>query len=97
MSTKEEPPRKNAADNFAEMFEAFGKAMSEIFNDPELKEKAKDIGRSAAESAQRFGGRFRDEDVRNKFREAGEAAQRFGKSVSDYFKDTGKHSGEEKK
>ncbi len=97
MTSNEEPPRKKAADSFAEMFETFGKAMSEIFNDPKLKEKAKDLGRSAAESAQTFGGRFRDEEVKKKFREAGEAAQQFGKSVADYFKDTRKSSGGEKK
>ena len=41
--------------------------MSEIFNDPELKQKAKEFAESAAESAKAFGSRFNDEDVKDKF------------------------------
>lgn len=69
------------------MFEAFGKAMSEIFNDPELKEKAREFCKSAARSAEIFGSRFKDEDVRAKFRDIGKAAQDFGESVADHFKE----------
>ena len=69
------------------MFEAFANAMSQIFKDPELKEKAKEFGKSAVESAETFGSRFKDEDVKEKFREVGKAAQDFGKSVAEYFKD----------
>jgi len=68
------------------MFESFGKAVGEIFEDPELKDKAKELGSSIAQSAGIFAGRFKDEDVRNRFREVGEAAQEFGQSVADYFK-----------
>lgn len=68
------------------MFESFGDAISKIFNDPKLKEKAKEFGQSATESAKTLAGRFKDEEVREKFREVGKAAQEFGKSISDYFK-----------
>lgn len=68
------------------MFEAFGKAMSEIFNDPELKEKAREFYKSATQSAEIFGSRFKDEDVRAKFRDIGKDAQDFGESVADHFK-----------
>lgn len=68
------------------MFEAFGDAISQIFKDPELKEKAKEFGRSAVESAETFGNRFKDEDVKEKLRDVGKAAQDFGKSISDCFK-----------
>ena len=44
------------------------------------------IMKNAAESAEAFGSRFKDEDVREKFRDVGKAAQDFGKSVADYFK-----------
>ena len=42
-------------------------------------------------SGKAFGNRFKDEDVRDKFREVGKAAQDFGKDVKDTFKkDEGK-------
>ena len=49
MSQESEPGKKSPAENFAEMFKAFGQAMSEIFDDPELKEKARDFVESAAD------------------------------------------------
>jgi len=39
MPQEEKADKKQTADNFAEMFRAFGQAISEIFNDPDLKEK----------------------------------------------------------
>ncbi len=67
------------------MFTAFGQAISEVFNDPELKAKAREFGDAAAESAQALGRRFKDEEVRDRFRQAGEAAEQFGHSVAAYF------------
>ncbi len=82
----EEETQKTATENFGEMFRAFGDAMSEIFEDPQLKEKAKEFAEGAVESAKIFGSRFKDEEVRAKFRDIGKAAQEFGKSVTDCFK-----------
>ena len=76
----------NAAEDFRKMLETFGKAMSEAFNDPELKDKAKELGNSIGKTAKTFGSRFQDEDVKNQFKQEGKAAQQFGKSVADYFK-----------
>ena len=76
--TKEENPQKTATESFAEIFKAFGDAISEIFDDPDLKEKAKEFGKSAAKSAEALGNRFQNEDVRAKFRDVGKAAQDFG-------------------
>ncbi len=93
MSQEQNSSKKTAADNFGEMFKAFGDAISEIFDDPKLKEKAKEFAESAAESARIFGRRFKDEEVQAKFRDVGKAAQEFGKSVADCFKsDKGKKS-----
>ena len=64
----------------------FGQAVSEIFDDPELKEKDKDFAESATESAKTFGSRFKDDDVKAKFIDVGKAAEDFGKSVKDSFK-----------
>ena len=43
---EEKSDKKQAADSFAEMFRAFGQAMSEVFNDPKLKDKAKELART---------------------------------------------------
>ena len=49
------PGKKSATDSFGEMFKAFGDAVAEIFRDPELKEKAREFGRSATDSAKPLG------------------------------------------
>ncbi len=93
MSPEEKSNKKTTAENFGEIFRVFGDALSEIFDDPKLKEKAKEFAESAAESARIFGRRFKDEEVQAKFRDVGKAAQDFGKSVADCFKsDKGKES-----
>ncbi len=75
-----------ASDSLRQMFTALGEAFSEVFNDPELKAKAREFGDAATESAIHLGRRFKDDDVRERFRQAGEAAEEFGRSVADYFR-----------
>jgi len=48
--------------------------------------KAKELGDAASQSASRLGSRFKDDDVKQRFRQAGDAAETFGKSVAEYFK-----------
>jgi hypothetical protein len=84
MSQKDKKP---VVESFAEIFESFSQAISEIFNDPSLKESAKEFTESASASAKKMAGRFKDEEVKAKFRDVGKAAQIFGKSVVDSFKD----------
>lgn len=79
--------KKSPSESFAEMIREFGSAIAEIFNDPQLKEKAKDFGESATASAKAFAERFKDEEVKGKFSDLGKAAKNFGESVSEYFKD----------
>lgn len=86
MSPEEKSNKKTAVENFGEMFKAFGDVISEIFDDPKLKEKAEEFAEGAVESAKIFGSRFKDEEVKAKFRDVGKAAQDFGKSVTDCFK-----------
>jgi len=86
MPQEEKLDKKTTVENFGEMFRAFGDALSEIFDDPKLKEKAKEFTESATESAKIFGSRFKDEEVKAKFSDVGKAAQDFGKSVVDCFK-----------
>ena len=84
---QESSDKKKATDNFAEMFHSFGDALAQIFDDPKLKEQAKEFGKTAADSAKVFASRFKDEDVKKKFCEAGIAAEEFGKSVKESFKE----------
>ena len=86
MSQEEKSDKIQTTDTFAEMFRTFGQAISEIFNDPELKAKTKEFTESAAGSAKTLANRFKDEDVRDKLRDVGKAAEEFGKSMSDCFK-----------
>jgi len=78
---------KGPGESLGELVKEFGDAVSKIFDDPELKKKAKDFGDSAVKSAKLFGKRFKDEEVRSKFKDVGKAARDFGNSVSDYFKE----------
>jgi len=86
MPQEQNSSKKAATDNFGEMFKAFGEAIGEIFDDPKLKEKAREFAESAADSAKVFGSRLKDEEVKAKFGDVGKAAQDFGKSVVDCFK-----------
>ena len=48
--------------------------IGEIFDDPDMKEKAKELGRSIVEFRETLGTRLQDEEVKTKFRDVGEAA-----------------------
>jgi hypothetical protein len=89
MSQEQNVDKKTPAENFVEMFKIFGQAMGEVFNDPALKERAREFAESASESAKTLGSRLKDEDVRDRFRDVGKAAEDFGKSIADCFR-TGK-------
>jgi uncharacterized protein len=78
--------KKQTADSFAEIFRTFGQAMGEVFDDPELKDKAKEFADTATDSAKTLANKFKDEDVKAKFRDVGKAAEEFGKNIEDFFK-----------
>jgi [ribosomal protein S5]-alanine N-acetyltransferase len=90
MEENKKPEDKTAVDNLVDMFDSLGTAMAQVFNDPKLKEKARDLGKATKESAETFGERFKDEEVQAKFREVGKAAGAFGKNVSDLFSEKNK-------
>lgn len=75
-----------AGEDFSEMMMAFGQAIGEIFNDPELKTHTREFGDTAARSIQTLGQRLRDDEVQEKFRQAGTAAEQFGHSVAASFR-----------
>jgi uncharacterized protein len=78
--------KKQTADSFAEIFSVFGQAVSEVFDDPQLKNKAKEFADTAADSAKILANKFKEEEVKAKFRDVGRAAEEFGKNLADYFK-----------
>lgn len=85
MEEPQKEQQKTAAGNLGDMFDALGDAMSQIFNDPKLREKARELGKAAKESAETLGERFKDEEVKAKFKDVGRAAQAFGKNMADIF------------
>ena len=85
MEETQNEQKRPAADNLGDIFNSLGDAMGQIFNDPKLKEKARELGKAAKESAETLGERFKDEEVKAKFKDVGKAAQAFGKNVADIF------------
>ena len=81
MADKDDKEKKDVFESFRQMMEEFGNAVGEVFRDPDLKQKAKEFGNSAKDSAKAFADRFKDEDVKNQFKEVGKAAKKFGKSM----------------
>jgi len=77
---------KGPGESLGEMFEALANAIGEIFKDPELKQRAREFGTSARESAEAFASRFQDEEVKAKFRDVGKAAEDLGSSIADHFR-----------
>ena len=55
---KKEQADRSASDSLEQMFTAFGQAIGEIFKDPELKAKAKELGDAATVSMEALGRRF---------------------------------------
>lgn len=77
---------KSPVESFGDMVKEFGEVVSEIFNDPALKKKAREFAKSAEDSAKTFGERFKDKKVKDRFDDFKEAAHDFGSSVSKHFK-----------
>ena len=87
MAQKEKYDRKKAAENLGKVMKTFGETMSEIFNDPELRKKAKEFSQSIVDSAAKVvDSHVKDDEVRAKFRDVGKAAQTLGKTIADNFK-----------
>ncbi len=85
---KNAPKSTKPSQDFVKIFQELGGAFAEIFNDPKLKTKAKELGQTAAESVSTLGDRFHDQEVQHKFKNAGKAAEKFSKSIAAYFKQT---------
>ena len=87
MVQEQDTDKKTSVERFADMFKAFGQAVSEILDDPELKEKAKTFEESIVESAKILASNVKDDETEAKFREVGKEAEKLGRSIQDYFKE----------
>ena len=86
MVKKEKYDRKMAAEKLGKIIKTFGDTLSEILDDPELREKAKDFSLSVVDSAAKVvNSRVKDDEIRAKFKDVGKAAQSLGKSIADHF------------
>ena len=86
MAVKEKYDRKKDAENLSKMIRSFGETISEIFEDPELRKKAKEFSQSVMDSAAKvIEGKIRDDEAKAKFRDAGKAAQSLGKTLVKHF------------
>ena len=83
---KEKYDVKKDAESLGKMVKSFGEAISEIFEDPELRKKAKDFSQSIIDSAAKVvESKVRNEAAKRKFRDAGRAAQSLGKTLVAHF------------
>ncbi len=85
MTQENQEHKTETVESFAELFKTFGQAVGDIFNDPVLKEKAKEFADSASVSANKLVDRLKEDDVKEKFKDVGKAAEDFGKSIANCF------------
>lgn len=87
MPLKENGETNKAAETFGEMLRAFGASVSEILNDPEVKEKGREFAESVVDAAAKFAqSKVKTEEIRARFRNVGKAAQTLGTSLDKHFK-----------
>ncbi len=87
MARKVKYDRKMAAVKLGKVMKTFGEAVSEILEDPELREKAKEFSQSLVDAAAKVvESRIKDDEVRAKFQDVGKAAQNLGKTITENFK-----------
>jgi hypothetical protein len=85
MPQENQEHRTETVESFAGIFKDFGQAIGDVFNDPNLKEKAKEFAENVSASADKMANRFKEDDVKEKFRDVGKAAEEFGKNIAGYF------------
>ena len=79
MPAKKSRETKEIAETFNEMLNAFGVAVGEILDTPEVKKKAKEFAASVVNAAVKVPEtKIEDEEERERLRNVGEAAKDFG-------------------
>ena len=86
MPTKTDSETKKAAEALGDLLKKFGTTVSEIFEDPKVKESAKEFAASVVDAAAKVAeSKIKAEEIRKKFRNVGKAAQTLGNSVETHF------------
>ena len=87
MPTKKSRATKETAESIGEMVSAFGVAVGEILDNPDVKKKAKEFATSVVDAAVKVTqSKVEDEEVRARLRNVGEAAKTLGDSLEKRFK-----------
>ena len=88
MSGKKSKDTNKAIETLGESLRTFGNALGEIFNDPDVKEKAKIFASSVVDAAAKIvEEKVKTEDTKARFRNVGKAAKTLGNSIETHFKD----------
>ncbi|HEX7474466.1 MAG TPA: hypothetical protein VF318_00760 [Dehalococcoidales bacterium] len=86
MASTDSREAQSAAEIVGSMFKDFGNTISEILEDPELKEKAKDLASALAEAAMKVAEeKVTDQEVRSKLRNVGKATRMLGEKLEKHF------------
>ena len=87
MPVKEKTTNKSeSVDAIGNMLKTFGDTLSEIMDDPKLREKAREFYKSVVDAAAKFAStKIKDDDARAKLVDVGKAAQSLGNSMVQEF------------
>jgi ribosomal-protein-alanine N-acetyltransferase len=81
--------RKVAGERFTELIKKFGDSVAEVFDDPDVRKKAREFSETIIDStAKVVNSRIKDDEVRTKFHDVGKAAQALGKSLATHLTST---------
>lgn len=87
MKSEEKNETKKAAETLGEMIKAFGATVAEVLEDPEVKEKAKELAKTVVDAATNVAqSKVKNAEVRAKLRNVGKAAQTLGSTLEKNFK-----------
>jgi hypothetical protein len=87
MPSEKNSDKKTTAETLGEMLRTFGNTISEILDDPEVKEKGIEFAESVVDAATKVAqSKVKSEEVRARFRNVGKAAQTLGSSLDKHFK-----------
>lgn len=86
MKSTREQDLKKISENARKMFRTFADNVGEIFDDPDVKAKAKALAESVVDAAAKLGqSKVSSEEMRAKYRNVGKAAQTLGSSLEKHF------------
>jgi hypothetical protein len=86
MKSTREQDLKKVSETARKMFRTFADNVGEIFDDPDVKAKAKALAESVVDAAAKVGqNKVTSEEMRAKYRNVGKAAKTLGSSLEKHF------------